>query len=61
MVIEMAPRRTTNTMRGGSITSKIIHTMKPFPQKGGIPAGSMDLTCSVCQPEGGQHGPRTEK
>ena len=35
--------------------------MKPFPRKGGIPAGSMDLTGSVCQQEGGQHGPQAEK
>ena len=61
MIIEMAPRRTMNTMRLGSITSKIICTMKPFPQKGGIPAGSMDLTSLIGQQEGGQHGPRTEK
>ena len=30
--------------------------MKAFPRKGGIPAGSKDFTCSVCQQEGGQHG-----
>ena len=35
--------------------------MKPFPQKGGIPAGSKDLTYSVCQQEGGQHEPQAEK
>ena len=56
MVIEVAPRRTMNAMRGSSIASQVIHTMKAFPQKGGIPAGSMDLTCSICQQEGGQHG-----
>ena len=31
--------------------------MKPFPQMGGIPAKSMDLTCSVYQQVRGQHGP----
>ena len=35
--------------------------MEVSPLKSGIPAGSMDLTCSGCQQKGGQHGPRTEK
>ena len=42
-------------------TNQIIHTMKAFPRKGGIPTGSIDLTCSICQQEGDQHGPQAEK
>ena len=57
--VEMTSTRTMNTMRRGSITSRIICIMKPFPQMGGIPAKSMDITCSVYQKVRGQHGPRT--
>ena len=35
--------------------------MEAFPLQNGIPAGSMDLTCSFYQQQGGQHGPQTEK
>ena len=41
--------------------NQIIPTMEVSPPKSGIPAGSMNLTCSVCQQMGGQHGPQTEK
>ena len=41
--------------------NRIIPTMEVSPLKSGIPAGSMDLACSVCQQKGGQHGPQTEK
>ena len=41
--------------------NQIIPTMEASPLKSDIPAGSMDLTCSVCQQKGGQAGPRTEK
>ena len=61
MDLEMAPRRTTNTMKQGLITSTIIHSTKPSPQKGGISARSIDLTCSICQQKGDQRGPPTEK
>ena len=37
--------------------NQIIATMEVSPPKSGIPAGSMDLSCSVCQQKGGQHGP----
>ena len=35
--------------------------MEVSPLKSGIPAGSMDLTHSVCQQKGGQHGPQIVK
>ena len=35
--------------------------MEVSPLMNGIPAGSMDLTCSVYQQQGGQHGPQSEK
>ena len=41
--------------------NQIIPTMEVSPLKSGIPAGSMDLTCLVCQQKEGQHGPQTEK
>ena len=41
--------------------NQIVPTMEVSPRKSGIPTGSMDLTCSVCQQKGGQHRPRTEK
>ena len=59
MSVEMTSRRTMNTMRQGSITSRFFCIMKPFPQMGGIPAKSMDLTCSVYQQVRGQHRPQT--
>ena len=61
MSLKMALKRTTNTIRSGPITNQIIPTMEISPQKSGIPAGSMDLTCSVYQQKGDQHRPRTEK
>ena len=61
MSLKMALMRTTNTTRSGPIMNQIIPTMEVSPQKSGIPVGSMDLTCSVYQQKGGQHGPRTEK
>ena len=61
MNFKMALKRTTNPTRSGPITNQIIPTMEVSPRKSGIPAGSMDLTCSVCPQKGGQHGPRTEK
>ena len=57
--VGMASRRTMNTMRSGSITSRILYMMRPFPQMKGIPAKSMDITCLFCQQEGSRHGPRT--
>ena len=41
--------------------NQIVPTTEVSPQKSGIPTGSMDLTCSVCQQKGGQQGPRTEE
>ena len=61
MCLKLALRGTTNPTRSGTITNQIIPTTEVSPQKSGIPAGSMDLTCSVCQQKRGQHGPRTEK
>ena len=61
MSFKMALKRTTNPTRSGPIMNQIIPTMEVSPRKSGILAGSMDLTCSVCQQKGGQHGPRTEK
>ena len=61
MSLKMALKRTMNTTRSGPITNQIIPTMEVSPQKSGIPAGSMELTCSVCQQKGGQQEPRTEK
>ena len=57
MSLKMALKRTTNPTRSDPITNQIIPIMEVSPQKSGIPAGSMDLTCSVCQQKGGQHGP----
>ena len=54
--MEIASQRTTNTMRGGSISSRIIHMRRPFPQMTGIPAKSMDLTCLVYRLVGSQRG-----
>ena len=56
MSLKMALKGTTNTTRSGPITNQIIPTMEVSPQKNDIPVGSMDLTCSVCQQKGGQHG-----
>ena len=61
MSLKMALKRTTNTTRLGPIINQIIPTTEVSPQKSGIPVGSMDPTCSVCQQKGGQHGPQTEK
>ena len=61
MSLKLALKRTTNPTRSGPITNQIIPTMEVSPQKSGIPAGSMDLTCSACQQKGGQYGPQTEK
>ena len=61
MSLKMALKRTTNTTRSDPITNQIIPTMEASPQKGGIPVGSMDLTCSVYQQKGDQHGPQTKK
>ena len=61
MSLKLALKRTTNPTRSGAITNQIIPTMEVSPQKSGILAGSMDITCSVCQQKGGQHGPQTEK
>ena len=41
--------------------NQIIPTMEVSPRKSGIPVGSMDLTGSVSQQQGGQHRPQTEK
>ena len=54
MSLKMALKRTTNTTRSGPIMNQIIPTMEVSPRKSGIPVGSMDLTCSVCQQKGGQ-------
>ena len=61
MSLKMALKRTMNPTRSDPIMNQIIPIMEVSPQKSGIPAGSMDLTCSVCQQKGGQHGPQTEK
>ena len=61
MSLKLVLRRTTNTPRGGPITNQLIPTMEASPLPNSIPAGSMDLTCSCYQQQGGQHGPRTEK
>ena len=61
MSLKLVLGRTTNTTRLGPITNQIIPTMEVSPLMNGIPAGSMDLTCSVYQQQGGQHGPQTEK
>ena len=58
MSLKVASRRTTNPMR--PITNQIIHSRRTFSQEGRIPAGSMDLTCSSYQQEGGQEGPPTK-
>ena len=60
MSLKMALKRTMNTTRSGQITNQIIPTMEVSPQKSGIPAGSMDLTCSVYQQKKDQHGPQTK-
>ena len=52
MSLKMALKRATNRTRSGPITNQIIPTMEVSPRKSGIPAGSMDLTCSVCQQKG---------
>ena len=57
--VGMASQRTTNTTRLGSITSRILYMMRPFPQMNGIPVKSMDITCLFCQQVGSQHGPQT--
>ena len=41
--------------------NQIVPTTEVSPRKSGIPTGSMDLTCSVYQQKGGQHGPQTEE
>ena len=41
--------------------NQVIPTMEVSPLKSGIPAGSMDLTLSIGQQKGGQHGSQTEK
>ena len=40
--------------------NRIIHSRRTFPQGSRIPAGSINLTCSTDQQEGGQEGPPTE-
>ena len=57
MSLKMALKRTKNPTRSDPIMNQIIPTMEVSPRKSGIPAGFMDLTCSVCQQKGGQHGP----
>ena len=61
MSLKLALRRTMNPTRSGPITNQTIPTTEVSPLKSGIPAGSMDLTCLVCQQKGGQHRPQTEK
>ena len=40
--------------------NQIIPTTEVSPRKSGIPAGSMDLTCSAYQQKGDQYRPQTE-
>ena len=40
--------------------NQIILSRRTVAQGGRIPAGSMNLTCSTYQQEGGQEGPPTE-
>ena len=61
MSLKLVLGRTMNATRLGPITNRIIPTMEASPLTNGIPAGSMDLTCSFYQQQGGQHGPQTEK
>ena len=61
MSLKLVLGRTMNATRLSPITNQIIPTMEVSPSKSGIPAGSMDLTCSIYQQQGGQHGPQTEK
>ena len=61
MSLKLVPGRTTNATRLGPIMNRIIPTMGVSPLTKGIPAGSMDLICSVYQQKGGQHGPHTKK
>ena len=56
--LKVASKRTMNPM--SPITNRIIHSRRTFSQGGRIPAGSMDLTCSSYQQEGGQEGTPTE-
>ena len=58
MSLKVASKRTTNPM--SPITNQIILSRRTFTQGGRIPAGSMNLTCSSYQQEGGQEGPPTE-
>ena len=57
MSLRLVLGRTMNATRRGPITNQIIPTMEVSPLESGIPAGSMDLTRSVCQHKGGQQGP----
>ena len=61
MSLKLVLGRTSNATRLGPTTNRIIPTMEVSPLMNGIPAWSMDLTCSVYQQQGGQHGPQTEK
>ena len=61
MSLKLVLGRTTNATRLGPITNQNFPTMEASPLTNGIPAGSMDLTCSSYQQQGGQHGPQTEK
>ena len=58
MSLKVASKRTTNPM--SPIANRIVHSRRTFSQGGRIPAGSMNLTCSSYQQEGGQEGPPTE-
>ena len=58
MSLKVASKRTTNPM--SPIMNQIIHSRRTLSQGGRIPAGSMNLTCSSYQQEGGQEGPPTE-
>ena len=53
MSLKLVLRRTTDATRLGPITNRIIPTIEVSPLMNGIPAGSMDLACSVYQQQGG--------
>ena len=58
MSLKVASKRTTNPM--SPTANQIVHSRRTFSQGGRIPAGSMNLTCSSYQQEGGREGPPTK-